>query len=81
MMPQLECIRLDLVRLLWHTLGDAFPIAARQKHCGSRTLTLVRVQVVMAGTADGAVVIMERDQEGSMKRGRTFRLPQVHNRA
>ena len=35
------------------------------------------MQVVIAGTADGAVAIVERDQEGTLKRGRTFRLPQV----
>lgn len=35
------------------------------------------MQVVIAGTADGAVAIMERDQEGALRRGRTFRLPQV----
>jgi hypothetical protein len=35
------------------------------------------LQVVIAGTADGAVAIVERDQEGTLKRGRTFRLPQV----
>lgn len=34
-------------------------------------------QVVLAGMADGAVVILERDREGTMKRGRTFRLPQA----
>lgn len=35
-------------------------------------------QVVLAGTAEGAVVILERNREGTMQRGRTFRLPQVN---
>ena len=36
-------------------------------------------QVVLAGTADGAVVALERDRDGAMKRGRAFRLPKVGN--
>lgn len=35
------------------------------------------MQVVLAGTADGAVVVLERDREGTMKRGRSFRLAKV----